>query len=183
MKRVIIFWDYSNFLVTLNQLAGQPDADRRFDYRRFVETLTSGMDLIKVYLACSQAAWVPVEEEKKKEHKKEKRHFEGMDQLDFFYVKRFERKGEGEKQVDTYLACQMVSLAYENAYDVAIIISGDEDYIPAIEIAQQKGKIVMAISAGKSFSEELQRKADRALRLNKEGDLYFKNFLPAASAE
>lgn len=171
MKRVIIFWDYSNFLGTVGELSGKRDFDRSFDYKKFVETLTKGMDLIKVYLACSHDRF-------SEEGKDQKRHFDSVDRQDYFYVKRFERMpGRGEKQVDTYLATQIVALAYENAYDIGIIISGDEDFVPAIEIVQQKGKIILVVSSGKALSDELIKKADRVVSLNDQGDLNFKNFM------
>lgn len=173
MKRVIIFWDYSNFNIALSQLSHKeyPDS-KRFDYQRFADVLTQGMDLIKVYFACSSDA---VGGEKLQAF------FKWVDHQDYFYVKHFERRqsadGGREKQVDVYLATQIVALAYENAYDVGIIISGDEDFVPAIEIVQQKGKIIIAVSAEKMLSGELRKKADRVVLLNKPGDLNFKNFL------
>lgn len=173
MKRVIIFWDFSNFHTSLSQLSHNeyPDS-KKFDYRRFVESLTQGMDLIKVYFACSSG---PDGGEKVQSF------FNWMDHQEYFYVKHFERRqsadGSREKQVDVYLATQIVALAYENAYDVGILVSGDEDFVPAIEIAQQKGKILVAVSAEKMLSGELRKKADRVVLLNKPGDLNFKNFL------
>ncbi len=68
-----------------------------------------------------------------------------------------------EKQVDVCLAVQIVALAYENAYDIAYLVSGDEDFVPAIEIAQRKGKIVIAVSAQDAMSSLLKRKADAFL--------------------
>ena len=174
MKRVIVFWDYSNFHVALSQLThGEWPEKKKFDFKRFVETLTGGMDLIKVYFACSSephGAGGP------------RNFFEWVDKQDYFYVKHFSRRknedgGHREKQVDVYLATQIVALAYENAYDVGIIISGDEDFVPAIEIVQQKGKIITAVSMAKMLSDEMNKKADRVLLIEKPGDLNFNNFL------
>ncbi len=65
----------------------------------------------------------------------------------------------------------MVALAYENAYDHAILISGDEDFTPAVEIAQQKGKIVTIVSARGMASSVLGIKSDRVIYFN-EGDQF-----------
>ena len=44
---------------------------------------------------------------------------------------------------DVYLAVDLVSGAYENLYDTAIIVSGDEDFVPAIQKAQKLGKKII----------------------------------------
>ena len=76
-----------------------------------------------------------------------------------------------------YLATQVVALAYENAYDVAVIVSGDEDYVPAIEIVQQKGKIVTVVSSSALLSDMLRKKADRVLLIDADGPLNCNGFL------
>jgi len=98
-----------------------------------------------------------------------------------FYVRAFEQRqgvgGEGnsEKGVDVYLATQIVALAYENAYDVAILISGDSDFIPALDVVHHKGKIVTVVSSTSTLSRELQRSADRVVLIDQKA--YFKKFL------
>ena len=47
-----------------------------------------------------------------------------------------------EKGVDTQLAVDMVKLAVANTYDVAILVSGDGDFAPAVEFVKQLGKHV-----------------------------------------
>lgn len=48
-------------------------------------------------------------------------------------------RGTEEKGVDTRLAADLVSLAWEGAYDIAILISADQDFVPAAEYLQNKG--------------------------------------------
>jgi len=43
---------------------------------------------------------------------------------------------------DIYLATDMVSFAYENTYDTAILVSGDGDFAPSIKRVQKLGKKV-----------------------------------------
>ena len=49
-----------------------------------------------------------------------------------------------EKAVDVNLACDMVAL--REIYDVAVIVSGDQDYLPAIRIVKDSGKRVVNVS-------------------------------------
>ena len=46
-------------------------------------------------------------------------------------------EGWVEKLTDVALAVYMVSMAYENRYDVAVVISGDADLVPAMEIVSK----------------------------------------------
>lgn len=54
-----------------------------------------------------------------------------------------------EKGVDSAILTDMFSLAWEEAYDCAILVSGDSDLIPAVEKIQDKGlKVVNATWKG-----------------------------------
>jgi len=48
-----------------------------------------------------------------------------------------------EKGVDVALACRMLSLAHHNAYDTAILVSGDADILPAVQEVRRLGRRVM----------------------------------------
>lgn len=53
--------------------------------------------------------------------------------------------GTVEKGVDTALVTDMIKLAWEKAYDVAVLVSADRDFIPAVELLDAKGiKVVHA---------------------------------------
>ncbi len=47
--------------------------------------------------------------------------------------------GTVEKGVDTAIVTDMFSLAWENSWDVAILLSSDRDFIPAVEMFNRKG--------------------------------------------
>jgi hypothetical protein len=50
-----------------------------------------------------------------------------------------------EKGVDAALVTDLLSLAWQRAYDVAVLVSGDADYIPAVEYVQGQGlKVINA---------------------------------------
>jgi hypothetical protein len=48
-----------------------------------------------------------------------------------------------EKGVDTLIATDMIRLAWENAYDVAVLASSDSDLVPAVEFLRLKGRKVV----------------------------------------
>jgi len=47
--------------------------------------------------------------------------------------------GTGEKGIDTAIATDMISLAWEDAWDVAILISSDKDFIPVFVSGNAEG--------------------------------------------
>ncbi|MDX2194329.1 MAG: NYN domain-containing protein [Gemmatimonadales bacterium] len=50
-----------------------------------------------------------------------------------------------EKTVDARIVTDLVGLAWEDAYDVAILVSGDKDFIPAVDFVQRKNyKVINA---------------------------------------
>lgn len=75
----------------------------------------------------------------------------------------FQRPNPSQKGVDIYLTADMISLAYENAYDVAIIASGDGDYYALVELVKSKGKKVWVLSFSLCLSESLRECADKVL--------------------
>lgn len=57
-----------------------------------------------------------------------------------------------EKGVDTAIVTDLLSLAGEDAYDVAILLSSDADHIPAVEWIQARGrKVINATWANHGF--------------------------------
>lgn len=48
-------------------------------------------------------------------------------------------RGTEEKGVDTAIAVDMISLAWEGVYDVAVLVSADRDFVPVAEYLMKKG--------------------------------------------
>jgi uncharacterized LabA/DUF88 family protein len=48
-----------------------------------------------------------------------------------------------EKGVDTTIAIELFHFALEGAYDKAILVSNDEDFVPAIQYIQLRGKYII----------------------------------------
>ncbi|OLS45856.1 hypothetical protein BV509_16855 [Rhodovulum sulfidophilum] len=48
-------------------------------------------------------------------------------------------RGTEEKGVDTRIVADMISLAWAKAYDVAVLVSSDRDFVPVAEFLQTKG--------------------------------------------
>jgi len=48
-------------------------------------------------------------------------------------------RGTEEKGVDTRIATDLISLAWSDSYDVAVLVSSDRDFVPVAEFLQSKG--------------------------------------------
>ena len=48
-----------------------------------------------------------------------------------------------EKETDINLATHMVSKGFQNAYDIAILVSGDTDYVNVVKTLHNLGKIIV----------------------------------------
>jgi len=56
----------------------------------------------------------------------------------------FDKSLGTEKAVDVKLACDMIIL--RDIYDIAVIVSGDQDYVPAVEVLKDCGKRVVNVA-------------------------------------
>src|SRR3989344_3267948 len=68
---------------------------------------------------------------------------------------------------DVHLASDLIKGAYENLYDVAIVVSGDEDFVPAIKIARARKKRVINAFFPKSSAYLLRNCCDGSINLKK----------------
>lgn len=66
-------------------------------------------------------------------------------------------RGTEEKGVDTHIATDMISLAWTDNYDVAVLVSSDRDFIPVVEFLETKG-IKVVHGAFPPLASELTRK-------------------------
>ena len=69
----------------------------------------------------------------------------------------FSYKYRTEKRVDTQLVADMIHFAAVNAYDVAILLSGDQDFAPAVDAVNALGKrVYLATWPEHGVSKELR---------------------------
>lgn len=66
-----------------------------------------------------------------------------------------------QKEVDVAMAAEMIIHAVRDHYDVAIVISGDRDFIPAISMVQSLGKKVEVASFFKCTSSKVVEVSDK----------------------
>ena len=63
-----------------------------------------------------------------------------------------------EKGIDVWIAIDIVKEAINNNLDCAVLISGDADFVPALNLTKKSGKEVFSCSVPRGYSNELRQK-------------------------
>lgn len=165
-ERISIFIDGSNLYHNLKKLKV------KLDFEKLIKNLIRDRELIEVYY---YTANLNINEDKDKywEHQ---RFLDELRKIPKFNVilcnlKRI-RQDDGNykyfiKGDDARLIHDFIVGAYEDLYDVAIIISGDEDFEPMIKTAQKKGKKIGNVFFKSSSSSLLRNSCDFSVCINK----------------
>jgi uncharacterized LabA/DUF88 family protein len=72
-------------------------------------------------------------------------------------------KTKGSKRVDISLATEMLVHATRQHYDIAVLVAGDEDYVPLVRAVQSEGARVHVWFIENGISPELKAAADSFL--------------------
>jgi len=71
-----------------------------------------------------------------------------------------------EKGVDTAIVTDMLQHAWDNTYDVGVLLSGDRDFIPAVHFLNRKGKKIIHASFT-NLGQELANQCWKQINLRK----------------
>ncbi len=82
-------------------------------------------------------------------------------------------QGKGSKRVDISIAVDMLTHAHRKNYDVAVLVAGDEDYIPLVEAIKNGGARVVLWFIENGLNENLRRSADHYYDM---GNILFNDF-------
>jgi len=158
-EKVAIFIDAGNMFHASGYLKV------KIDYRKLINFLKRDRWLLRAYFYTGIPS--PEMMQENEELRSQWKRQEGfLNELQRMGIKvkamPLKRTPEGyiEKGVDVLLATDMVSLAFRDAYDTAILVSGDSDYVPVVEEIQQLGKRVENASFKRTSSYELRKVCD-----------------------
>lgn len=68
--------------------------------------------------------------------------------------------GEADADVDVSVAVEIVKAAYDDKIDSIALVSRDADYLPALQLAKERGKTIIVVATNTGFSKALQNIAD-----------------------
>ncbi|MFH1270095.1 MAG: NYN domain-containing protein [Nanoarchaeota archaeon] len=139
-ERVAIFIDGSNLYHSLKDLG-----IRKIDFKKILGFLTKDKLLISTFYYNAPLD-ISMNQDKYWEQQKFFNELKKIPDFNVVLCKlRKHKRKDGSyifdvKGDDVHLAVDLVSGAYENLYDTAMIVSGDEDFVPAIKKAQKLGR-------------------------------------------
>ena len=175
MKKIVLFIDGSNFYYGLKSIYGEDKHLSNFNFLRLGEILAGkDRDLLRIFYYNA-----PLDYEASPEsYAKQQKFFEKiktMDRTRLILSRLQKRKIKGTtkhyyvvKGDDIHIAVDMVKGAYEGTFDVAILVSGDGDFVPAVDVVQERGKSVENAYFENSLSWHLKQECDRSIPLTKD---------------
>lgn len=165
--RIAVFVDNSNVYKYLN---GLRKIDKKwiclYDPLKLAKKLAGDRTLVAVYFYCtpppSQMLNTP---EGKEKYSIQTKYYSAIQKLTGVEIRFGNLQGAGEelkeKNLDTQLTANMISLAAQNMFDTAILVSNDRDYVSALEPTKNIfGKKIELLYFKGSISNSLWRLAD-----------------------
>ncbi|MEN9625728.1 MAG: hypothetical protein RL557_56 [archaeon] len=145
-----------------------------FNFLRFANFLAEEGSIIAIFYYNALLD----KEHNPEKYESQKKFFEKLNQIPHFHLilcKLLKRTISGTndfyyilKEDDIHMAVDMVENAYEDNFDISILVSGDGDFVPAVNSVKKKGKWVKNIYFKNSSSRKLKYFCDESLELTKE---------------
>ncbi|MDR3280376.1 MAG: NYN domain-containing protein [Synergistaceae bacterium] len=160
MARTMVFIDHMNFQIALGTLYS-PESAPRLDYnelpRQIVASVNDG-ELMKTILFIPKPDDFLMQDEGLEKYynwaagMRVQRNFDVIEGAHMarptkpnvsMNIKESDTYYKVEKGTDVNIAINSLRMAFFNAYDTAVFVSGDTDYLPIYETLRMMGKLVM----------------------------------------
>jgi uncharacterized LabA/DUF88 family protein len=149
--KTMIFVDGSNLWWGLRYYNQQPPAPSvQLDYQKLLNVLLANRYLVRAYYYHSHPVPIPLKQQKFLDYVKSTGFEMVAKPLKLRPGQRFVEKG-----VDVALATDLLGFAWENAFDVGVVVSGDSDLDGAVQKVRSKGRRVEVASFQQTLSPEL----------------------------
>lgn len=191
--RVALFFDGKNHMKDLRRAAG----DRWLDHEALARWTTQHVGGTTMFAAYYYTG-VPTPQDEGNERHALSDLLEDLERKPGFFVRRFNRRASTrecphcsqviayteEKMVDTSLVADLILLAVRDAFDIAVIFSGDLDLAPGLTAVHGLGKRAWIATFGDSgLSRSLTRAAWGSIDLLQHIDAFSYADLAAAPTE
>jgi len=156
-ERIAIFIDGSNLYNGMRENLN----NTRVNLHELITQLRRDRHLVRTYYYNAPLTEDYGEELREGQH----RFFESLRRIPYVTVRlgRLHRRQDGslvEKGIDVAIAVESLSLAYDDAYDTALLVSGDGDYVELVEAIKRRGKHVECAMFRNQSAGILQEYAD-----------------------
>lgn len=148
-ERIIVFMDVKNVEAPVR------NADQFVDYSSLLAQLSMGRDIVD---AMAFDGKEPTNENNK--------FHQYLASCGWKLDLRAVDASKHQKEVDMSMGVALISRAIRDEYDTAIVVSGDRDFVPAIEYVKSLGKRVEVVSHKVNISESMIHVADSVAYLD-----------------
>jgi len=172
--KVSLFIDGNNFYHGLRKIYGKIFSLKRLDYFKLFYYLANNKQIIDIFYYNAQLD----KSDNLDKFNSQKEFFDKLSKIPkikLVLCKLLKRKIKGSnkfyyvlKEDDIHMAVDMVEGACANNFDLAILVSGDGDFVPAVKAVQRKDKLVENIYFKNSSSRSLKDSCNSSLELNKD---------------
>lgn len=144
----------------------------KIDFVKFCDTVCGNNERLRTYFFDCKPykSEPPTEEEKAKlsQYDKFARKIEALPRFQMRFGKlRKNKDGTYEqKRVDILLAVELVRLSWSDQIQYAVIVTGDSDFVPAIEAAKDAGVITKLYYSRSSVHDELLSAVDERFEMD-----------------
>lgn len=146
MGKIAIFIDGAYLSKVLQESFGSP----QIDFSKLSSFLANGDQILRTYYYnCMPYKSLSPSQGEINRYNNMQRFVTALEKLDHYTVRfgKLEFRGRDshgnpifqQKRVDILLGCDLVLLAAKQRIEKAILITGDSDFIPAIEVAKNEG--------------------------------------------
>jgi len=149
MTRISVFIDNSNIF------KGFRKYNIKADYEKLKHIIIGDRELQNIFLY--EGVIYPLSAEKKKWYKNLSKKSGYIIRTSF---DKIAFNDAIEKKVDIKIAIDMISLAYEDTYDIAVLVSGDGDFVPVVKKIKTLGKIFELWAFKYSLANTLMEEID-----------------------
>ena len=174
MKRVAIFIDGNNFYFGLRKIYGKNKSLKNFNFQSFANFLAREGKIVGIYYYNAQLD----REFNSKKFKSQKEFFAKLKSIPNFHLvlcKLLKRNIAGTnkhyyiiKEDDIHMAVDMVDGSADDNFDIAILVSGDGDFVPAVHSVKRRNKEIKNVYFKRSSSRSLKNHCDESFELTKE---------------
>jgi len=167
-QRVGVFVDVQNMYYSAKNLY-----KAKVNFVKILEDAVSGRQLIRAIAYVVRA-----------EEPLEQTFFDALEKAGFeVKVKDIQIFPGGVKKADWDVGVVIDMIRLSNRLDVMVLVSGDGDYIPAVEFLRNQGHRVEIMAFGPSTSNKLKPAADEFIDLDKDHQMYLLTAKPPRSPE
>ena len=156
----MVFIDGSNMYHSLKAFFNRTD----IDLGKFCNKLVGKRRLVRIYYYNARVG----RKEEPERYVHQRQFFDSVSTIPYMEVRlgrlvyaNWPNSPPFEKGIDVQLATDLLTHAYKNNYDTAVLVAGDNDFVPALQAVKDNGKhIEVALFGKEETSRELRRVAD-----------------------